>query len=57
MTEFEKSVYSEMKSIDRILIYTSKILEVIEFQKLLTKDDIELLVRYIKFSEVEKSGK
>ena len=51
MTEWEKSAYSDMKSVDRVLLYMAKVVEVMEFKKLLTKEDIELIVSYIKSTE------
>ena len=41
MTEFQKQVYADMKSIDRILLWMVKCQELIEFSSIMTKEDLE----------------
>jgi len=56
MTEFEKSVYTDMKSVDRVLLWAIKAIELMEFSDLLTKEDI-LLVRDLVKMEKKKKKK
>lgn len=51
MTKFQRSAYAEMKSVDRVLLYLEKIDELMEFQKILTDQDLLLLKRYLNFEE------
>ena len=55
MTEFEKSVYTDMKSVDRVLLWAIKAIELMELSDLLTKEDI-LLVRDLVKMERGKGG-
>lgn len=41
MTEFQKQVYADMKSTDRILLWMAKCQELMEFSSIMTKEDIE----------------
>ncbi|MEA5042217.1 MAG: hypothetical protein VB053_06695 [Oscillibacter ruminantium] len=51
MTKFQRSAYAEMKSVDRVLLYLEKIDELMEFQNILTDQDLLLLKRYLNFEE------
>lgn len=51
MTKFQRRAYAEMKSVDRVLLYLEKIDELMEFQKILTDQDLLLLKRYLNFEE------
>lgn len=51
MTKFQRSAYAEMKSVDRVLLYLEKIDELMEFQKILTDQDLLLLKRYLDSQE------
>lgn len=41
MSEFERQIYADMKSTDRILIWMIKCMELVEFSNLLTDEDID----------------
>lgn len=41
MSEFERQVYADMKSTDRILIWMIKYMELSEFTDILTDEDID----------------
>ena len=41
MNEFERQVYADMKSTDRILIWMIKYMELVDFSNLLTDEDID----------------
>lgn len=51
MTKFQRRAYAEMKSVDRVLLYLEKIDELMEFQKILTDQDLLLLKRYLDSQE------
>lgn len=48
MSEFEKGVYADMESVDRVILYAIKALELIEFARLMTAEDIRLLKRLVE---------
>lgn len=48
MSEFERQVYADMKSTDRILIWMIKYMELSEFTDILTDKDIKGLIRVSK---------
>ncbi len=41
MSEFERQIYADMKSTDRISIWMIKCMELVEFSNLLTDEDID----------------
>ena len=43
MTDWERSVYADMKSVDRVLLLMIKVMDLLEFQKVLTKADWKLV--------------
>ena len=45
MNEFERQVYEDMESTDRILLWMAKCIELLEFSDILTKEDIKCFVR------------
>lgn len=48
MSEFERQIYADMKSTDRILIWMIKYMELSEFTDILTDEDIKRLIRVSK---------
>jgi len=54
MTEFEKSVYTDMKSGDRVLLWAVKAIELMELSDLLTKADILLARDLVKMEKKKK---
>ena len=53
MSEFERQVYADMESTDRILLWMAKCIELFEFSDILTKEDIKGLVRVLQAHEKE----
>ncbi len=53
MTEFEKQIYKDMNSVDRVLILLAKLEDFLGFKELMTKDDIKLIQKLVK-QEKEK---
>lgn len=53
MNEFERQVYADMKSTDRILLWMAKCIELLEFSDILTKEDIKGIVRVLQAHEKE----
>lgn len=53
MNEFERQVYADMKSTDRILLWMAKCIELFEFSDILTKEDIKGIVRVLQAHEKE----
>lgn len=52
MNDATKTIYSQMSSVDRVLLWMAKVEELFEFQdEAMTPEDIQLLVRYAKESE------
>ena len=51
MSEFERRIYADMESTDRILLWMAKCIELFEFSDILTKEDIKGLVRVLKAHE------
>lgn len=48
MNEFERQIYADMESTDRILIWMIKYMELSEFTDILTDEDIKGLIRASK---------
>ena len=48
MSKFERQVYADMKSTDRILIWMIKYMELSEFTDILTDEDIKGIIRVSK---------
>lgn len=48
MSEFERQIYADMESTDRILIWMIKYMELSEFTDILTDEDIKGLIRTSK---------
>lgn len=48
MSEFERQIYADLKSTDRILIWMIKYMELSEFTDILTDEDIKGLIRVSK---------
>lgn len=53
MNEFERQVYEDMESTDRILLWMAKCIELLEFSDILTKEDIKGIVRVLQAHEKE----
>ena len=53
MSEFERQVYADMKSADRVLLWMATCVELSEFSDMLTAEDIELLVMVRKITKKE----
>lgn len=53
MSEFERQIYADLKSTDRILLWMAKCIELFEFSYILTKEDIKGLVRVLQAHEKE----
>lgn len=47
MTDFERQIYADMKSVDRVLLLMIKANELIEFGEIMTDEDVELL-KYVR---------
>ena len=48
MSEFERQIYADLKSTDRVLIWMIKYMELSEFTDILTDEDIKGLIRVSK---------
>lgn len=48
LTEFERQIYVDMKSADRVLLYMIKAHELIEYTQIMTHEDMKLLERVCK---------
>lgn len=53
MNEFERQVYEDMESTDRILLWMAKCIELLEFSNILTKEDINGIVKVLQAHEKE----
>lgn len=53
MSEFERQVYADMKSADRVLLWMAKCVELSEFSDILTKEDINGIVKVLQAHEKE----
>lgn len=53
MNEFERQVYADMKSADRVLLWMAKCVELFEFSDILTKEDIKGIVKVLQAHEKE----
>ena len=53
MNEIERQVYEDMESTDRILLWTAKCIELLEFSDILTKEDIKGIVKVLQAHEKE----
>lgn len=53
MSEFERQVYADMKSADRVLLWMAKCVELFEFSDILTKEDIKGIVKVLQAHEKE----
>lgn len=53
MNEFERQVYEDMESTDRILLWMAKCIELLEFSDILTKEDINGIVKVLQAHEKE----
>lgn len=40
MTDIQKQIYSDMRSIDRVMLWLDKCQELIEFSKIMTEEDL-----------------
>lgn len=56
MSDFERQIYADMTSVDRVSLYMVKCMELIEFQKVMTEEDIQLLVKLVRHMEEEGEG-
>jgi len=54
VTDFERQIYADMTSTDRILLYMKKCMDLIEFQKIMTEQDIKLLVKLVRHTDEEQ---
>ena len=48
MSEFERQIYADMKSTDRVSLWVAKCMELAEFSCILTDEDIKGLIRVSK---------
>lgn len=55
MTEFEKQVYADMSSVNRVELWMMKATELIEFMDCMTEHDFKLIRE--TFGNWEKEGK
>lgn len=55
MTPFEKQVYYDMQSTDRVLLWMIKCQELMEFSEMMTKEDILGLKKALKMTDREDS--
>lgn len=53
MTDLERRIYADMAGIDRILLYLKKCEDLIEFHKIMTEEDIKLLVELVQHTDEE----
>lgn len=53
MDSWTKGVLSDFRSVDRVLLYMMKVMELIDLQKLMTEEDISLIKRLVKENEDE----
>ena len=53
MTEFEKQVYTDMSSADRILLWMMKCSEFMEFSEIMTEADIRGLHKVLSIADEE----
>lgn len=53
MTDWERSVYADMKSVDRVLLLMVKVMDLLEFQKVLTREDWKLVGDLIKRTKAD----
>ena len=51
MTETEKRIYSDMRSIDRITLWLDKYRELIEFSKVMTAEDLSGIQKVCEYME------
>lgn len=55
MDSWTKGVLSDFRSVDRVLLYMMKVMELIDLQKLMTEEDISLIKRLVKEAAHEVS--
>lgn len=53
MTDWERNVYADMKSVDRVLLLMVKVMDLLEFQKVLTREDWKLVDDLIKRTKAD----
>lgn len=53
MTDFQRQVYADMKSTDRILLWMVKIQELLEFSEVMTEQDMKGIRKVCDMMEKE----
>ena len=48
MSEFERQIYADLKSTDRVSLWVAKCMELAEFSCILTNEDIDLIAMVYK---------